>query len=150
MKQCQKICLPFTLPKVGNITMPVCKNKACYSIASSILAKLNRDMDKLCKISCNVKEYRFGEGERVRGESVNRSSMLFEYEFDSPSSTNSNRFRVPLKVVKTEYEVFPFISLVGVVGGTLGMFVGMSFMGIAEQLISAVSVKIHSSTDASE
>ena len=42
--------------------------------------------------------------------------------------------------------VYPFISLVGVVGGTLGMFVGMSFMGIVELLVS-VSVKLQPTTD---
>ena len=119
-------------------------------MATGTLEKLYFDMDKHCKIACNVKEYKFGEAERVRDESGDGGSLVFEYGFDLPSSTNSHRYRFPLKVVKTEYEVFPFISLVGVVGGTLGMFVGMSFMGIAEQLISAVSVKIHSSTDASE
>ena len=96
-----------------------------------------------------MSEYKFGEGERVRGESGDRdsSSLVFGYGFESPSPKNSHRSRVPLKVVKTEYEVFPFISLVGVIGGTLGMFVGISFMGIAELVMSTVSVKLHPTMD---
>ena len=66
------------------------------------------------------------------------NSLVFEYGFDLPSSTNSHRYQVPLKVVKTEYEVFPFISLVGVIGGTLGMFVGFSFLNTTEWLIAAL------------
>ena len=85
----------------------------------------------------------FGGSDRLKSEPSDKDSLVFEYGFASPSSTNSHRYQVPFKVVKTEYEVFPFISLIGVVGGTLGMFVGISFMGIAELLITAFSVKLH-------
>ena len=142
-EECQKHCLPFTLPKVGNITMPVCTNRLCYNLASSILENLKFDIYKHCKIACGVKEYVFGGSDRLKSEPSDKDSLVFEYGFASPSSTNSHRYQVPFKVVKTEYEVFPFISLIGVVGGTLGMFVGISFMGIAELLITAFSVKLH-------
>ena len=62
--------------------------------------------------------------------------------FGSPHSTNDHRSRISAKKVRTEYPLITFISVVGTVGGTLGMFVGILFVSIAEVLVSTFLVKI--------
>ena len=44
----------------------------------------------------------------------------------------------PFKYVYEEYLIMPGISLIGNVGGTLGMFVGFSFLNTTEWLIAAL------------
>ena len=64
--------------------------------------------------------------------------MGFEYSFGTPASTRDTKSRKLSKIVKTEYLVIPLMSLVGSVGGTLGMFLGFSFIGTSEWFIGFV------------
>ena len=45
----------------------------------------------------------------------------------------------PFKIIKKEYLIMNEMSLVGNVGGTLGMFVGFSFIGTIEWLMDILS-----------
>ena len=53
-----------------------------------------------------------------------------------PKYNRDTRSKTPYKTVKTEYLVnsLVIVSLIGTVGGTMGMFVGFSFMGTSEWL----------------
>ena len=52
--------------------------------------------------------------------------------------------RKPFKIIKKEYLILNDMSLIGNVGGTLGMFVGFSFIGTFEWLLDILSkVKNH-------
>ena len=62
--------------------------------------------------------------------------MGFDYRFALPAATRDVRSKKPFKKVKREYWLMPLSTLVGNVGGTLGMFVGFSFIGTSERLIS--------------
>ena len=57
--------------------------------------------------------------------------IVVEIQFEVPSVNVK-----PFKTVKTEYLLTTFMSLVGNVGGTLGMFVGFSFIGMADWFTS--------------
>ena len=127
-------CLPFSLPETGKTNIPICMNdreKACYV---DMLSQLMSNQDTYCKRLCNVKEYKFtvrgslGVHEKFKG-------LVFSYKFSSPSTSRNLRSWMPVKTVKKEYLVITFKSLVGTIGGTLGMFVGFSFIGTAEVLI---------------
>ena len=64
-------------------------------------------------------------------------SFGFKYKFVMPKGSEILRFNKPFKFVKEEYLVTTGSSLVGNIGGTLGMFVGISFLGTLEWIIDA-------------
>ena len=54
------------------------------------------------------------------------------YHIKPPPSVNGQRKEMPLKTVNTEYLIVGWMSLIGNVGGMMGLFVGFSFMGMYE------------------
>ena len=62
--------------------------------------------------------------------------IVVEIQFEVPSDLKNVGSVKPFKTVKTEYLITTFMSLVGNVGGTLGMFVGFSFIGMADWFTS--------------
>ena len=54
-------------------------------------------------------------------------------------STWELRALEPFKTVKTEYWIMPTLLFVGNVGGTLGMFVGFSFIGTSEWFLASAN-----------
>ena len=52
---------------------------------------------------------------------------MFGYQFEAPKATRKQLSKEPFKNVKREVWVVTFASLVGNVGGTLGMLIGFSF-----------------------
>ena len=76
----------------------------------------------------------------MTGEAVQSAScaITWGYQFELPKCNRDNRSKAPYKIVKQEYLVNSWISLlVGTIGGTLGMFVGISFIGTLEWIIDA-------------
>ena len=68
----------------------------------------------------------------LTGEAVQSAScaIIWGYQFELPKCNRDNRSKAPYKIVKQEYLVNSWISLlVGTIGGTLGMFVGFSLIG---------------------
>ena len=124
-------CLPFSLPETR---LPICKNnleKACYA---NVLKQLMSNQENYCKRLCFVKEYKFALKE-APGLTEKSNDFVLNYKFASPPASRNLRSWMPVKTVKREYLVVTFKSLVGSIGGTLGMFVGFSFIGTAEKLI---------------
>ena len=64
-----------------------------------------------------------------------RHIYVIEYYFEVPADMQGVPSEIPFKTVKTEYPRTSLMSLVGNVGGTLGMFVGFTFIGITEGLL---------------
>ena len=60
----------------------------------------------------------------------------FYYQFVLPRANKDIRSLHPIKLVKREYWLLPGISLVGIIGGTLGMFVGFSFKGAFDWVVT--------------
>ena len=70
----------------------------------------------------------------------NDQELVIEVTFDTtPKSFWEVRSLKPFKTVKTEYWIMSGLSFVGNVGGTLGMFVGFSFIGVAELFIGTAA-----------
>ena len=63
--------------------------------------------------------------------------FLMDYTFQLPVDTRSLRSDYPFKIVKKEYLIMTWMTLVGNVGGTLGMFIGFSFITTSEWLITS-------------
>ena len=106
-----------------------------------------------CKKACREEEFKISYIEGGLGfgqltEWVNKSwnpdipeNHLYKkthhvvgYKFALPKFNRGIRSRKPYKTVKKEYLINTLISLIGTVGGTMGMFVGFSFIGTSEWL----------------
>ena len=94
--------------------------------------KLKLDQDKLCKRSCVVRDYKIGTDSVARINGPKKPNVLvFGYKFDSPRSYDM-RSEKAFKKVNKEYLEMTLMSLIGSVGGTLGMFVGFSLNGMLD------------------
>ena len=138
----QEVCIPIPLPLGPKDDIPICRNlnpnqtlyyqEHCYMFA---LKRLIKDQEKHCKKSCKVKEFGVGksfEPHYMCASSLNR--LAFGYRFSQPLSGDTRSISLH-KTVKTEYLVNTRIAMVGTVGGTLGMFVGFSIIGLLEWLM---------------
>ena len=134
-------CVPYSLP-LAKDKYPICENddeRACYE---QVIEELRSDQEKHCPRSCNVKEYKT----RVDTSFILKTGstpLTIELIFDSPKQTKDVRSVHPFKFVKTEYWVMSGMTLVGNVGGTLGMFIGFSFIGVSQWIMDLVNRKIH-------
>ena len=77
--------------------------------------------------SCIVKEFGITKTSTVPLHLRKRGQTVFGYQFEAPKATRNQLSKEPFKNVKREVWVVTFASLVGNVGGTLGMLVGFSF-----------------------
>ena len=66
------------------------------------------------------------------------AQFIVEYSFDPPRDTRDSRTTNPYKTIKKEHFTMSSMSLLGSVGGTLGMFVGFSFIGLSETLMNGL------------
>ena len=138
-------CYPFTLPNV-NREVPICKNNKERSCFEEAVLKLEEDQQKYCKRSCTVKEFQTEVGtERIMiiGENVTNWEsfpMGFQYQLASPAGTKDQRSKEFFKTVKQEYLVNSLLSLVGNVGGTMGMFIGFSIIGMFESMTAYLDI----------
>ena len=66
--------------------------------------------------------------------------MGFQYQFASPVGTKDQRSKELFKTVKQEYLVNSFLSLVGNIGGTMGMFIGFSIIGMFESMTAYLDI----------
>ena len=118
-------CAPFSLPRVDGRDIPICDlNISC---SQEVLEKLESDQDMHCKRSCHAKEFKT---EVYTANKAAKEDLEFDVtiRFELPESTLDLRSKKPFKTVKTEYLIVSWMSLVGNVGGTLGMFTGFSFI----------------------
>ena len=146
------VCTPFSMP-FKHLQIPVCQNETERACFEDIVEDLRLDQEKYCKKACHVEEYltkhvlggikkKYDIGELTKhwedwltknwnfqGKDP-FNSLVFEYEFELPSITRDQRSEDPFKTVNTEYLIITWQSLVGTVGGTLGIFVGFSFIKI--------------------
>ena len=136
-----KLCAPFSMPLEGADKIPICTSeidKLCYG--QIISQKLKPDQGTHCQKSCHVKEFSYklvnaqDYIQLPRGNAnKNDQELVIEVQLDTtPKSFWELRSLEPFKTVKTEYWILSGLSFVGNVGGTLGMFVGFSFVGLAE------------------
>ena len=90
-----------------------------------------------CKRSCHAKEFKT---EVYTEKRVATEDLEFDVtiRFELHESTLDLRSRKPFKTVKTEYLIICWMSLVGNVGGTLGMFTGFSFIATSKWFATLV------------
>ena len=124
--------------------MPICPTKLQRDCFDRILRGLKSDQEKYCKKLCNVKEFDFEEplwmhSTRICKESgfSEQDGYVFDYSFKQPTHSLQLRSEKLMKTVKEEYLVISGMSLAGNIGGTLGMFIGFSFIGTSEWIVDS-------------
>lgn len=128
---------PLPLPYNDQITSCSTANRAQYLCSKEALKGIVRSQAKHCKKTCEIKEYKLEEASNANSLKLNNGTIAVGLRFDTPPSRYS-RLMLPYKTVDTEYLVMTWISLVGAVGGTLGMFVGFSIIGTSEWFMANV------------
>ena len=142
----RKICTPFSLPSTssncnwvfrkmselfGGEDIPICQTeteKACFE---QVISDLESNQDHHCKRSCHIMEFKT-RLDKKRQTIIYRNEISLGYHFELPLSTRNMRSKKPFKTVHREHLVKSMVSLLADVGGTLGIFVGLSLFGTSE------------------
>ena len=70
--------------------------------------------------------------DKKRQTIIYKDQISIGYHFELPLSTRNMRSKKPFKTVHQEHLVMSMVSLLADVGGTLGIFVGLSLFGTSE------------------
>ena len=130
-----KQCTPFSLP--NNENTPLCSLNVRKSCSAMFWALQESGTRQCKKKTCNTEEYNLVLRQRDFGTKEG-AQFIVEYSFDPPRDTRDSRTTNPYKTIKKEHFTMSSMSLLGSVGGTLGMFVGFSFIGLSETLMNGL------------
>ena len=133
-----KKCLPFPMPLDD---IHVCENEIDKECFSQVLWDMRSDQERHCKRSCQIKEFTIAKSSLNTGGTQfdvwrkDPYKIVLAFGFASPKVTKNSMSEKLFKNVNTEYLIMNLWSLIGNVGGTLGVFVGFCFIGISDWLI---------------
>merc|ERR1711884_367137 len=108
--------------------------QTCYD---TVLEDLLFDQDKHCKLSCNVKDIQ-SSIIKYENEANQQNLFVLQFKFQRPVVSWQSLMNRPFKTVRTETLIMPWLSLIGNIGGTLGMCVGFSFIGTSEWIMTGL------------
>ena len=115
--------------------LPVCRNKTeleCF-IQSKRASQKEIGRENLIK-PCTLLQYK---SVGATWYNPKRNEAIFRMTFQKP----------PRVTVKEEYLIYDLLTMIGAVGGTLGIFIGFSFhdlfQGILSSCMSTVSMHLH-------
>ena len=132
----KSICSPILLPFDSEAGITICNNDVDYYCFDKILSDMKKETLKsnYCKKICHAREFKTIPDLETPLDGPNRGlDEIFIYvKFGFPESSIDVRPSEPFKTIKTEYLVVSWMSLLGNVGGTLGIFVGFSLTGASE------------------
>ena len=121
------VCTPFSLP-VDYRLISTCKNEDDREIWEKVISELLAEQDIQCKKACNVKQFKTKVGKIDLSFEGSNNRAAINYKFVPPFVRNRDvRTLKPFKYKHIEYLVMPMMTLIGNVGGILGLFVGFSF-----------------------
>ena len=116
--------------------MPICEVKSeAWSCAEKLANKARPEYGKSFKIRpCSVSQYsgsiQYSETLSIKGE----YSKSFTYTFLPPKTV----------IVNEEYLIYDFVGALGSFGGTLGMFIGFSFVGLTSYVLYQLEIIVQS------
>ena len=100
------------------------------------------DQQKYCKKSCKITEYTISKTFQPSHSGMPLGKVVFRYQFATPKATKNHMSKIPFKEVKQEYWVVSIPTLIGNLGGVLGLFSGFSFLTCFESLMIVVMENI--------
>ena len=125
-KECPSKCFAHSL-RDGEQKLAFCKpNTPDWTCSNKLLRSLRRSIirEGTCPRSCHIKEYT-GSTKLLPG--LNRpNTIIFTYFFSPPF----------LNYIYQEYILFDFLGLISAVGGTLGIFIGISILAVISSCFS--------------
>ena len=131
---CPRKCLPIiytTLKELAsNETIPFCETKEeNRCVALKIWFQLSY-LSKTCKRGCHMVQYkgRIQSYERI----WNNTNAEIYFSFNTPTT-----------MIIEEYLLYDFVGILGSVGGSLGLFLGFSFLGLFSDLIDFLQSKLN-------
>ena len=151
------ICTPgISLPAIEGNEIQSCPkplSEDCNYPQLCSYAAMNQlinDQSEHCNKCCNIKDFHLEIDLTVRVTQFDqylfgnetRPYWVVRFEFDSPMTSLDSRMMKPFKTVHEEYLIVTWITLIGNVGGTMGMFVGFSIIGTSELFIQMLIPKI--------
>ena len=116
--------------------MPICEVKSeAWSCAEKLANKARPEYGKSFKIRpCSVSQYsgsiQYSETLSIKGE----YSKSFTYTFLPPKTV----------IVNEEYLIYDFVGALGSFGGTLGMFIGFSFVSLTSYVLYQLEIIVQS------
>ena len=124
---------------------------------AQVTNKLMNSSNNACKTekekTCTVKEYSwkdYSPPEKFEDLGIRSEGYEFTLIMKSPESSHGLRTHTPQKQVLTEQYILDTKELIGIIGGTLGLMVGFSFMTgmewmviIFQSLLLKVKIAIH-------
>ena len=131
-----KKCAPFSFPSI-NQSIPLCQTDIDLACFDKVVQTLRLDHKRFCEKTKKVKEYKLKwirAGRIVTNDPPN--TVPVQYQFATPLSSKDHISEGPFKTVKSEYLTMSGISLIGNVGGTMGMF---SVIGMSEWIMGTVA-----------
>ena len=134
-----KKCAPFSFPSI-NQSIPLCQTDIDLACFDKVIQTLRLDHKRFCAKTKQVKEYKLKfikAGRIATNDPPNTKPVRFK--FVTPLSSKDHISEGPFKTVKTEYLTMSGISLIGNVGGTMGMFIGFSVIGMSEWIMGTVA-----------
>ena len=125
-EECSSKCLAHSVRECDQI-MAFCQtNTSDWSCSNKHLRNLRKSVikDKICPRSCHIREY---EGKTHENSVLNRpKAIVFTYYFFPPY----------ISFIYKEYILFDFLGLISSVGGTLGIFIGISILALISTCFS--------------
>ena len=124
-------CSPFSLP-FSSKKIPICQrflHKLCFQ---KVIDKLMTNNNEHCKSQCVIKEYKI---QKISDTLLDQSDQTWVF-FKLPASTRRATTMTLEKNIKTEQYVISGLALLGNVGGMLGIFVGLSFIGVSDWIMT--------------
>lgn len=121
-----------SLADCKNLNMLICL-KNIMDMAMRDLEKQSNDTSK----SCEIKEYLPANEAYLIGRKSDQPDFTFDCALQSPKSLHQLTDKI-LKTVKKEYYIINEIGLIGMVGGTLGLFIGISFLNMTTWVIDLI------------
>ena len=125
-------CVPIyhkdTIRLILNESFVICETYENNVKSNELIFKnlFSGDVFERCKPSCTHYEY-FGKTTRLYDSQTNLTSVQFNYFLQSSELITSQ-----------EYYVYDFVGMIGYVGGSLGLFLGFSFLDCLLNLLKAI------------
>ena len=129
LKDCPMQCLSMKMPTNNSVSLcPSTKIKEKNCVRSKINANFVKFISSgNFSRSCTKSQYS-GEIEEIKIKEDDKNVFTLAYTFSLPETT----------LVNEEYLIYDIVGVVGSVGGTLGMFIGFSFIGVFSFLFDCV------------
>ena len=120
---CPRKCFPISTS--GNAS-PICETAEEYECSHEVTKKVKKNSN--CIPNCNQIDYSLENEYQEYLEDPNaKRNITFAYKISNPKMK-----------VEEEYLVHDFVGMLGSIGGTLGLFIGFSFLGGLTNLLSHI------------